>query len=380
MRPLALAGLILLTVSRASAQAWVGTSSGTLETAALGEDRWTPLTKFPAVLKDGAHVRTGEGATATVVFADHARLRLGPGTELALDEAGARASEAKLQSGSLEAFVPSSPRPRFRLRTPTASLSAQGAEFSAEVSALRDTQIVVADGAVQVVLQNGEKTALGAGQDFRSLLVMSGRPLRLLPHPREEGAAAGKRAAAKPEEKAAREWPDCLHGKNGALRPEIEQVAACQRRARTKLSSAGDLTLDDSADLRHHQQEELREYARAKGWMPAALDGEPERAETEQTAQAAGSGAAGTDADFAQALSQLRATPQTADGADLQLPPQAQDLIKQLQNGGGRVTPGAMNYLFQALLGGQAIGPNTAKSMGRPAPGAEKPAEDQSPP
>lgn len=376
MRPLALVALALLIAPRASAQAWVGASSGTVETAALGEDRWTPLTRFPALLKAGAHVRTGADATATVIFADHARLRLTGGSELALDEAGPRGEAVKLQSGALEAFAPAASEPRLRVRTPTAALAARSAEFSVEISPLRDTQVVAADGAVQVTLQDGEKTVLGSGQDYRSLLVMAGRPLRLLPHPREDGAAV-KRTAAAAADKPARQWPGCLHGKNGALRPEIEQVAACQRRVRAKLGASGDLTLEDSADLRAFQQEELRAYARAKGWMPAALDGapEPDQADDGQTAAAA----PGADADFAQALAQLRATPPPADGTDPQLPPQAQDLIKQLQNGGGQVTPGALNYLFQALLGGQAIGPNTAKSLGQP-PHAAKPAEDQEAP
>lgn len=377
MRTLALALLLACAAVAARAQAWIGTSSGVIETASLGDDRWVPVAKLPAALKPGMHVRAGGGASATVVFSDHSRLRLAGGSELVVDEVGPKDFDLKLQEGSLEAFAERAPQPRLRLRTPTAYLSAAGAEYSVEVSPLRDTQVVVYDGAATVRLQNGESAELGPQKDHRSLLVIAGRPLRLLPHPREDAPKRSAAAAAKVE----REWPDCLHGKNGALRSDIEEVAACQRAQRARLAKSGDLTLDDSADLRAHQQEELRQFARAHGWLPAAADGEA-------VAEATGDDGAPQDGvsvvpagdEFAKALASLRATPQTADGADLQLPPQAQAMLKQLQSGGaggaggGQVSPAMLNALFQALLGGPIGG---APKAAVPKAAAHVPAADE---
>jgi len=355
------ASALLLCARSASAQAWVASSSGTVETATLGEDRWTPLTRLPAPVKDGTHVRTGAGATAAIALGGRDRLRLGGGSELALDEVGARAAAVKLQTGALEAFAEKGARPPLRVRTPTAQVVARGAEFSVEISPLRDTQVVVDDGVVAVRLPNGETAELGEGREFRSLLVVAGRPLRLLPHPREE---AGAKTAAK--DAAPREWPDCLHGKNGVLRPELGDVAACQRRLRAKLAKSGELTLDGSADLRAHQQEELRQYARVRGWLPD--DAPPEQ--DDETAAARTAGAGGSGDELAKALAELRATPQTGGSADLQLPPEAQSLLQQLQGGGGggQVSPAAMNSLIQALLGGPSAATGAAPAPAPKAP------------
>ena len=365
MGALALAAALLACAAPARAQAWIGTSSGVIETASVGEDRWTPVGKLPLALKAGMHVRAGGSASATVVLADHSRLRLAGGSELVVDEVGPKGYDLKLQSGALEAFAEKAPQPRLRLRTPTAFVSGAGAEYALEISPLRDTQVVVYDGAATVRLQNGESEVLGPDKDHRSLLVMAGRPLRLLPHPRED-APAKKTASAAP----AREWPDCLHGANGALRPDIELVAACQRSQRARLAKKGDLTLEDSADLRGHQQEELREYARAHGWLPAGADGDaaPEAAPGEETASAVsvdGSGSSsgyitGIDDSLAKSLKGMGFDP-TGGGVTGQLSAQDRALLQQLRStgpgggsgggGGGQVSPAQLNALFQALLG-----------------------------
>lgn len=380
----------VLCTSPAFCQAWLGASSGTVEGAMLGEDRWKPLGHGASPLTLGMHVRTAPNGSATIVFADKSRVKLGHGTELILDEFAPRSSAVKLQNGSLEAFAQPSTQPSLRVRTPTAFVSASGAEFSADVSALKDTQLVAYGGVITVRLQNGESAQYGEGKDYRSVMVVAGRPLRLLPHPREDAgtkstAVAG---AATVFNKAVvtHEWPDCLHQQNGALRPAIEEVSACQHRVHDKLAKSGNLTLEDSADLRTHQQEELREYARAHGWMPAALEGEPEAAEGGETASEDGSGAAaasaggggdatglipGIDPALAKSLQGMGFDPTTAGGlaggANGQLSQKDQALLKQLQSsgaggsGGGQVSPGALNMLFQSLLDGHSSGTGAAK-------------------
>lgn len=377
MGPLALAVLLLAPAAPVLAQAWIGTSSGTIETASVGDDRWTPVAKLPLALTAGMHVRAGGGASATVVLADHSRLRLAGGSELVVDEVGAKGYEFKLSEGALEAFIEKADKPRVRLRTPTAFVAAAGAEYAVEISPLRDTQVVVYDGAATVRLQNGESEELGPAKDHRSLLVMAGRPLRLLPHPREDGPAK-KSATASASAAPAREWPDCLHGKNGALRPDIELVAACQRRERARLLKKGDLSLDDSSDLRGHQQEELREYARAHGWLPASADGEAPPEEPAADGETASASAAGTggggggtagpyitgiDDSLAKSLQGMGFDP-TGGGTSGQLSAQDRALLNQLRStgangggaGGGQVSPAQLNALFQALLGGGGSG------------------------
>ncbi len=359
MRPLsrALAALALLLCARpASAQAWLGASTGTVEAAMVGQDHWTPLGRGVVPLGVGTHVRTAPDGTATLVFADHSRLRLDHGTEVSLDELGPKGSAVKLQNGALEAFAAKAAAPSLRLRTATAFASASDAEFSLGVSALKDTEVVVYGGVVTVRLQNGQSARFGEGQEFRSVLVVAGRALSLLPHPREDAGSKTKAAASAASAAVARDWPDCLHKKNGAIRDAIEDVAECQRRQRARLSKGGELTLEASSELRSHQQEELRGYARAKGWMPAGVDGEPDPAPSAETASGE-TAEAGT-----QAEAELGAAP-GAGGALLSEKDQA--LLKQLQSGGGQVNPGALNMLFQALLEGNGLAP---KAAGRPDP------------
>ncbi|MBI3566208.1 MAG: FecR domain-containing protein [Elusimicrobia bacterium] len=385
MRTIAVALLLACAAVAARAQAWIGTSSGVIETASIGDDRWVPVAKLPAALKAGMHVRAGGGASATVVFSDHSRLRLAGGSELVVDEIGPKGFDLKLQEGSVEAFAERAPKPRLRLRTPTAYLSAAGAEYSVEISPLRDTQVVVYDGAATVRLQNGETAELGPEKDHRSLLVIAGRPLRLLPHPREDGS---KRPASAAAPKVEREWPDCLHGKNGALRGDIEEVAACQRGQRARLAKTGDLTLDDSAELRAHQQEELREFARAHGWLTAASEGEAAAADDGDTASAVsvdGSGTVGgaylggIDESLAKSLRGMGFDP-TGGGADARLSAQDQALLQQLRTAGpgggagGQVSPAMLNALFQALLGGPVGGTPKASA---PKSAAPAPADDR---
>jgi hypothetical protein len=360
----------------------------------LGEDRWKTLGHGASPLTLGMHIRTAPNGSATIVFADKSRVKLGHGTELVLDEFSARSSSIKLQNGSLEAYAQPSTQPSLRVRTPTAYASASGAEFSADVSALKDTQLVVYGGVVTVRLQNGESAQYGEGKEYRSVMVVAGRPLRLLPHPREDAgtkstAVAG---AATVFNKAVvtHEWPDCLHQKNGALRQAIEDVSACQHRVHDKLAKSGNLTLEDSADLRTFQQEELREYARAHGWMPAALESDGDASEGGETASAdengGGAGAAasgdsaglipGIDPALAKSLQGMGFDPTAAGGlaggANGQLSEKDQALLKQLQSsaggsGGGQVSPAALNMLFQSLLDGHAGSSNAAKpSSGSP--------------
>ncbi|MFI5347772.1 MAG: FecR domain-containing protein, partial [Elusimicrobiota bacterium] len=264
-RPLAASALILfLCVSGAYAQARIDSVEGKVEVAPGGINLWIAVSTPPYVLKNGDRVRTAEKAKAKISFPDKSRVELGADARFGVEKVAKGEAALKLDAGVLDAFVAKGLSKHFRVTTPTAVATAHGTEFRVDVSPTKDTQVEVNDGVVGVKLKNGEETELGADRPFRSLLVLSGRPMAMLPHPNEDAGGRKSDASA----------VDCLHSANGALRKSVEAIEACQNQAHKK---AGPLSTSDEAALREHNRQEIARFLNTTGIMdgpaPAADDG-----------------------------------------------------------------------------------------------------------
>jgi len=262
--PTALA--LLLAAPPAFSQAKIAAVEGKVEVAPGGVKVWIAVAAEPPyVLKNGDKVRTSDKGTAKIVFSDKSRVELEPGSTFVLEKADKSSAAMRLDGGILQAWVAKGLSRHFRVTTPAAVATARGTEFRAEVTATGDAQLEVNDGVVGVRLKDGEETELGTDRPFRSLLVIPGRSLAMLPHPREDAGGS----------KTPPGMTDCLHAANGALRKSIEDIEACQSAA-----LKGPLSSSDAAMLREHDRQELRRFLIMTG---AISNGEVAPAEEAQS-------------------------------------------------------------------------------------------------
>lgn len=243
-------------------QTRIDAAEGKVEVSPSGLRIWLPVTSPPYTMKDGDRVRTADGATASIVLPDNSRVQIASGSELTAESVGKKEASLRLDSGGLRAWVAKGLSKHFRVDTPSASAYARGTQFGVEVTATRDTQVEVDEGVVAVRLKSGEETELGQDRPYRSLLVIPGRPLSLLPHPHED--AGGRKSARRPA--------DCLHGANGAMRASVEQIEACQARSRAQRAKSAPLSESEKAADREHDRAEIKRFLQASGELPGGTD------------------------------------------------------------------------------------------------------------
>lgn len=271
----ATAVMVLLGAAPAAfAQAKIEAVEGGVRVSPSGMKVWIAVSTPPYALKNGDRIRTDKGAAAALEFPDHSRARLEEESSLTVSKVAKTDAALALNEGVLKSWVSKGLARHYRVTTPTALVTVHGTEFSVKVTPTRDTQVEVDKGVVAVKIKSGEETTLGPDLSYRSLLVIPGRTMALLPHPREERVA----------EKSSRKMPDCLHKPSGALRATIEDIEACQNAERDKSG----LTPAEARALRDHQRAELKLFLTANGMMPAGGGGDD--------AQASESGSDGANA------------------------------------------------------------------------------------
>lgn len=127
-------------------------------------------------LLDGAQVRSGAGAGATLVFSDDCVVVLGPATTLTIDRYGGKAPRRallRLEGGALEGIVSGYGRDnaRFEIETASAVVRVQGTRFVVRYDpATRATDVGGIEGTVAVLGRTGligPGVAVGPGQTSR---------------------------------------------------------------------------------------------------------------------------------------------------------------------------------------------------------------------
>lgn len=252
----AVAAISLMSVSAAFGQAKIDSTAGKVEVSPAGMPAWIPA--GPSYqLKEGDRVRTAEGASAKVTLADRSQVELESGTSVSFQKLKKTETSVNLDAGSVKGSAGRSSG-RLNITTPSGTANSHGANYHVSVTPTQDTQVEVDDGVVDVKLKNGEHTELGSDRGYRSLLVVPGRSLGLLPHPREDAPSAKKGSAKR---------TDCLHEANGALRGSVEEIEACQGKARSRRRS---VSSSEDASLREHERGEIKKFLQASGELPAA--------------------------------------------------------------------------------------------------------------
>lgn len=328
--------LVAWSASSALAQARIDAVEGKVEVAPAGMKIWIAVTKPPYAMKEGDRVRTAPGASASVVFPDNSRVQLTNEAAFTAEKIRKGDAAMRLDAGTLRAWVTKALSRHFRVTTAVATAQARGTAFGVEVTPTKDTQVEVDEGVVAVKLKDGEETTLGTGCAFRSLLVLPGRPLGLLPHPRED--AGGK--------KSARKSVDCLHAPNGALRGSVEEIEACQERARAK---AGALSPAEELALREQARDEIKRFLTATGELPG---GEADQPADGGDTQADGGGKRDTAAETASLMKEAG----LSDGAGASpLASMSPEKIKMLQDALARqhASPAIQAAFSKAAGGGQ---------------------------
>ncbi|MFZ5547790.1 MAG: FecR domain-containing protein [Pseudomonadota bacterium] len=153
-------------------------------------------------LRRGDRLRSGAQSSATLRFADGARLLLRPDTVLVIDKTvrlgpgGPVHSELGLDSGAADTQVPPvappARAPHFRIRTPVANLGVRGTEFRTHTDG-RQTRLEVLEGTVGLrhgAAKRGAERPVAAGFGAAASPQATTPPEALLPAPDLAGAPA----------------------------------------------------------------------------------------------------------------------------------------------------------------------------------------------
>jgi len=141
--------------------------------------------KDGTALQPGDTVRVGDGASATVLFADRTRLALAGPSELKLGDDG---KQFELALGQVVARVAKQPPGKpLRIRTPHATATVVGTEFDLRVST-RGTRLDVSDGLVQLAYVGGGGPMLVAAGDFVEIAPGAKTPVPYGDQPRDQNA------------------------------------------------------------------------------------------------------------------------------------------------------------------------------------------------
>jgi hypothetical protein len=297
------------------------TPGGTVLVLRAGAKAWTAA-KGPVTLGDGDAVRVDAGSAA-LAFSGGGRADL---------SSGARASVSggtlRLESGRLD-----SSGARLTVRTPAATAAASGASLSLEVTRDRTTRVVVQDGVAAVTDAAGETARLGSGQDFRSLMVIPGWPMKMLPHPDEKARPAPVASAPAAEDAA------------------VSDAAAG---AEAAAAASGENPLDDATrtgQLIHVSDQDLQ-----------ALDPGSRRAVQQLRDQLDPGSASGPMGLTPERMAMLKtALGKSAQGRS----PEVQAALEEAEKG-GRLTPQSLQVLFKAGLKPQDLSLDPSQAPAAP--------------
>lgn len=134
-----------------------------------GDGRWAAA-GVRRVLAAGQRIRTGELSGATLLFFDGSQARLGPETELVVDQLDARADGPRvvqlaqsIGESDHDVAASSLPGARYEVRTPNGTGVARGTSFHVEVAPNRIARFNVDEGVVAVT-NRGASVSVVAGQ------------------------------------------------------------------------------------------------------------------------------------------------------------------------------------------------------------------------
>ncbi|OGR94664.1 MAG: hypothetical protein A2V88_00600 [Elusimicrobia bacterium RBG_16_66_12] len=116
------------------------------------------------VVGPGDRIKTAASARATVTFDDDSRVELSPSTSFTMREASERATETRLDLGSLRAWIAKRRSRSFQVRTPTAVAAVRGTEFSVDVSAQGETRVQMFGGLLAVSDNRGNEVLIKDNQ------------------------------------------------------------------------------------------------------------------------------------------------------------------------------------------------------------------------
>ena len=137
---------------------------GTVEVQAPTSTFWRKA-QLKMFVNEGEKIRTGKRSTATLLFRDGTRTRLGPDTTLSMTSLSAPVQLS--QSGGRTRNRVNKYGRGFKLRTPTAVCSVRGTDFGVEVGENGNTNLDVFEGVVNgMKLATGESVDVGAGNSL----------------------------------------------------------------------------------------------------------------------------------------------------------------------------------------------------------------------
>jgi len=188
-RPVPIVALLLALLgalpAHAQSSAVVARASGVTGNAVLLSPGLAPLALTPGyILNPGDQIDTRGGGRVVIDLSDGSMVVVSPESLVTLKDYRAASTLRELFGITLGMVrvkinhFAGKPNP-YRMNSPTASIAVRGTEFTIEVAASGDTQVVVFEGAVEVVsLTNPERRALiEAG---RGVLVQGGQDFHLI--------------------------------------------------------------------------------------------------------------------------------------------------------------------------------------------------------
>ena len=105
----------------------------------------------------GSKIITHENTAVRILLTDKIAMQLGPNTEITLTHPAVRDTRVSLKQGNLMSSVhPLGKRPRFEVRTRSASMGVRGTTFFVSESPTKPTFVCICHGTVAVKTQDGE--------------------------------------------------------------------------------------------------------------------------------------------------------------------------------------------------------------------------------
>ncbi len=151
---------------------------GQVEVQASGKGGWKAVGGGARQASAGDHVRTGRNGSVYIITDDGARIALGPGTEVVLEEANQPHGWRVVLGRVLTYFSGSQ---RLEVRTPGAIAAAEGTVFQIDVGDDGATVLTVVEGKVQFYNELGSTLVLGSQQSTAEVGKAPTRPIAIDP-------------------------------------------------------------------------------------------------------------------------------------------------------------------------------------------------------
>ena len=119
----------------------------------------------------GSKILTHENTTVRILLSDKIAMQLGPNTEITITHPAVRDTRVSLKNGSLMSSVHHlGVRPRFEVRTRTASMGVRGTTFFVSESPAKPTFVCICHGTVAVKTKDKETPITSEHHDFPKLV------------------------------------------------------------------------------------------------------------------------------------------------------------------------------------------------------------------